>query len=428
MAPFNPGRNGSYMKSHLNTEELLQTAITAFRKAGAGLPEALDRLPTPIYVTDAEGVLTHYNCACVPFAGRTPRVGEDKWCVTWELYTEDGRRLPHDQCPMAVAIHERRAVRGGEAIALRPDGTRVLFQPSPTPLFDEHGHFLGAINLLRELTDRNRAPSLWAEAARCRRLAKSINNERALQALDALATDYEGKALAQDSRRGPAAKPAHETTNAILRGFEPEVLGLFARVSLNAGEMLVWANQPIQHAYFLESGLATVVMNAGSKNPEIAMFGKEGMAGHCVLLGVDPSPHTALMQVGGSALQISIEDLRHQMDLTPLLRERLLLFVNEISNQIAETSCANALHSVETRLARWLMMVTERIGSELNLTHEAIAGALGSRRASVTMAMHVLEGEKAIKSTRSRILVIDRAKLAEIVERGLTAAPLPKRQ
>ncbi|MDB5648746.1 MAG: hypothetical protein JWL62_266 [Hyphomicrobiales bacterium] len=183
------------MQTRLNTEELLQTAITALRKAGPGLPEALDQLPAPIYVTDAEGVLTYYNRACIPFSGRTPRVGEDKWCVTWELYTADGHRLPHDQCPMATAIHERRPVRGVEAIALRPDGTHVLFQPSPTPLYDTNGDFIGAINILAEIEGRKPARPLWTEAARYRRLAKSISDERAAEDMDALAATYESRAL-----------------------------------------------------------------------------------------------------------------------------------------------------------------------------------------------------------------------------------------
>jgi PAS domain S-box-containing protein len=420
---------GTKMHAQLDVEGLMHTAVKLAQNARNRLPEAFDELPTPGYVTDAEGVLTYYNRACILFSGRTPRVGEDKWCVTWELYTADGHRLPHDECPMATAIHERRPVRGVEAIALRPDGTHVLFQPSPTPLYDKDGDFIGAINILVDIGDRKPARPLWTEAARYRRLAKSILDERAAEDMDALATAYESGALNLARDPTPEVSPGQQCTNEILKvvaGDRLDFLKLFTRVSLNAGEILVWANQPIQHAYFLESGLATVVMSAGSKHPEIAMFGKEGMAGHCVLLGVDRSPHTVSMQVGGCALQISIEDLRHQMDLTPLLRERLLLFVNEFSNQIAETCCANALHSVENRLARWLLMVTERMGPELNLTHAAIAGALGSRRAGVTMAMHELEGEKAIKSTRSRIVVIDRAKLAEIAERGSTAALHPK--
>jgi hypothetical protein len=87
----------------------------------------------PIYVTSRDGVITHFNHACVAFAGRTPRVGHDSWRVTWKLYTEAGQFLPHDQCPMAVAIQQRHSVRGSEAIAERPDGTRVNFLPTPRP-------------------------------------------------------------------------------------------------------------------------------------------------------------------------------------------------------------------------------------------------------------------------------------------------------
>ena len=72
-------------------------------------PSALDELPAPIYVTDADGVISYYNPACIAFAGRVPALGQDRWCVTWKLYTEDGAFLPHDKCPMADAI-ELRAV------------------------------------------------------------------------------------------------------------------------------------------------------------------------------------------------------------------------------------------------------------------------------------------------------------------------------
>jgi two-component sensor histidine kinase len=77
--------------------------------------------------------------------------------VTWRLYQPDGTLLPHDRCPMAVAIREQREVRGAEAVAARPDGTRVPFIPFPTPLRDEHGTMVGAVNMLVDITDRKRA-------------------------------------------------------------------------------------------------------------------------------------------------------------------------------------------------------------------------------------------------------------------------------
>src|SRR4051794_12279007 len=104
---------------------LIEVAASAIRSSPNAFPEVLDELVAPIYLTDAEGTLTYFNNACVNFAGRTPRVGTDKWCVSWKIYTTDGEYLPHDACPMAVAMREQRSVRGVEAIAERPDGTRI---------------------------------------------------------------------------------------------------------------------------------------------------------------------------------------------------------------------------------------------------------------------------------------------------------------
>jgi PAS domain S-box-containing protein len=119
--------------------------------------DILDALPAAIYTTDAEGRITHFNPACVEFSGRTPVLGTDSWCVTWKLYNPDGSPLPHDECPMAVSLKEGRAVRGAEAIAERPDGTRLWFTPYPTPLKDSSGKVIGAINMLVDITDRKLA-------------------------------------------------------------------------------------------------------------------------------------------------------------------------------------------------------------------------------------------------------------------------------
>ena len=122
-----------------------------------GYRELLELLPSAVYTTDAEGRITFYNKAAVELSGRTPALGTDRWCVTWRLYHPDGSPLPHDQCPMAVALKEKRPVRGYEAVAERPDGTRVPFIAYPTPRFDEDGELTGAINMLVDVSDRKRA-------------------------------------------------------------------------------------------------------------------------------------------------------------------------------------------------------------------------------------------------------------------------------
>jgi PAS domain S-box-containing protein len=170
-------------------EDMLHTALSAM-ESGNGAAAVLDRLPAPAYMTDAEGRVTKWNQACVDFAGREPQLGTDRWCVTWQLYTMTGERLPHDECPMAVAIKEQRLVRNEIAIARRPDGSRVAFRPYPTPLFGKNGELTGAINLLIDISDEQ-CGSLLEQAARCRRLARSTNDVQTSDILRNMANSYE---------------------------------------------------------------------------------------------------------------------------------------------------------------------------------------------------------------------------------------------
>src|SRR5256885_698965 len=125
----------------------------------------IDALPAAIYTTDAEGRLTHFNPAAVEFSGRTPELTTDQWCVSWKLYYPDGRPMPHEECPMAIALKEGRIIQGAEAIAERPDGTRRWFTPYPTPIRDGQGRIIGGINMLLDITDRKRAENAMAHFA-----------------------------------------------------------------------------------------------------------------------------------------------------------------------------------------------------------------------------------------------------------------------
>ena len=126
------------------------TAETRFRAL-------LDALPAAIYVTDAAGRITYYNQAAADLVGREPQLGTDEWCVSWRLYSPDGRPMRHDECPMAVALKEDRAIRGEQAILERPDGTRIPFAPYPTPLRDASGKLIGAVNMLVDISERQAA-------------------------------------------------------------------------------------------------------------------------------------------------------------------------------------------------------------------------------------------------------------------------------
>jgi PAS domain-containing protein len=136
-------------------ERLVEEHERALGKGERSARDLIEALPAAIYTTNAEGQITFYNQAAVAFAGRRPTLGHDRWCVTWRLYSQDGTSLPHDQCPMAIALKENRPVRGVEAVAERPDGTRVSFVPFPTPLRDASGALVGGVNMLLETAHRS---------------------------------------------------------------------------------------------------------------------------------------------------------------------------------------------------------------------------------------------------------------------------------
>ena len=134
-------------------------AEAALRESERRLRELIAALPAAIYTTDAEGTITYFNEAAVELSGYRPTIGVDKWCVSWKLYWPDGTPLPHDQCPMAITLKEGRAVRNVEAVAERPDGSRVPFIPFPTPLRDAAGKVVGGINMLVDISERKQSES-----------------------------------------------------------------------------------------------------------------------------------------------------------------------------------------------------------------------------------------------------------------------------
>jgi PAS domain S-box-containing protein len=120
----------------------------------------LDSLPVAVYATDPLGRITYFNDAAVSLWSQRPEIGRSEWCGSWKLFRPDGRVLRHDECSMALAVRERRVIRGTEAVAERPDGSRVSFTSHPTPLFDDEGRFVGAASMLVDISDRRKADEL----------------------------------------------------------------------------------------------------------------------------------------------------------------------------------------------------------------------------------------------------------------------------
>ncbi|MEO6023865.1 MAG: PAS domain-containing protein [Burkholderiales bacterium] len=193
---------------------MVERALAVLRPCDPMLYAELEDLPAPVYVTDADGIVVYFNTACIQFAGRAPIIGEDRWCVTWKLFTDNGEFLPHERCPMADAIVRKQPIRGVMAVAERPDGTKVDFMPFPTPFYDEDRNFRGAVNVLIDITDQRQAALLRAQAQRCARLSKNVTNEELGKTLIGLAHDYEAKALSLESRNRQT-KGVRERSSAV---------------------------------------------------------------------------------------------------------------------------------------------------------------------------------------------------------------------
>ena len=147
----------------------------------------LDAIPFAVYATDADGRITYFNEAAVEMWANRPKLGVDLWCGSWRLYWPDGRPLPHDQCPMAVTLKEGRPVRGVEAIAERPDGTRFLFMPYPTPLRDGSGRLVGAVNVLIDISDQRRTE---ADSTRLAAIVSSSDDAIVSKTFDGVITSW----------------------------------------------------------------------------------------------------------------------------------------------------------------------------------------------------------------------------------------------
>jgi PAS domain S-box-containing protein len=124
----------------------------------------LDSLGVAVYVTDTAGRITYFNEAAAELWGRRPMLGDARFCGSWRLFWPDGRPKRHDECPMAVAVREQRAVHGGEAVAERPDGARVPFAAYPTPLRDSMGQVVGALNVLVDISGRKATEAALADS------------------------------------------------------------------------------------------------------------------------------------------------------------------------------------------------------------------------------------------------------------------------
>lgn len=209
------------------------------------------------------------------------------------------------------------------------------------------------------------------------------------------------------------------TRNRLLSFLEPADFARLephlAPVQLRLRDVLIGENAEIDHVFFVESGIVSILAPGEDRHVEVGMIGPEGVAGLSVLLGTGRSPNVLMVQAEGKALRLPAEVLRAAFDERETMRLTLLRYLHCLILQTARTAYANARLGIEARLARWILMTQDRLGTDdLPLTHELLSMMLGTRRSSVTTATHILEGNGLIKARRAHIEVRNRRKLEDL--------------
>ena len=174
-------------------------------------------------------------------------------------------------------------------------------------------------------------------------------------------------------------------------------------------------NQPVSHVHFLEEGVVSVVATSpDGQRAEAGLIGREGFVHPALALGSDRTPQLIQVQMGGRGHRVAYDAFVELVADSATLRAILLLYTQTFIVQSSFTSLANAVHSVDERLARWLLMVHDRSNSDdLQLTHGFMSIMLSVRRPSVTTAIHALAGNGFIDADRGFITIRNRAALEE---------------
>jgi CRP-like cAMP-binding protein len=184
-------------------------------------------------------------------------------------------------------------------------------------------------------------------------------------------------------------------------------------VQLIYGQILYEPNDQIRHVYFPLDCLASLLTAVDNdRSLEVGMVGNEGMVGMPVVLGIGVSAVRALVQGSGTALRMTAARFRLEFKKNVALQRALFRYTHLLMAQVSQTAACNRFHNAEARLARWLLMTSDRLHlNEFRLTHEFLSHMLGVRRVGVTKAAGALERRKLIIYSRGHIRILDRKRL-----------------
>lgn len=233
-----------------------------------------------------------------------------------------------------------------------------------------------------------------------------------------MAADYEPAAPQPVAGAERSPTEASRQMNRLLASLTPADLALLTPhlepTRFTIGDAIIRAGDRIETICFLESGIGGVLdALEGDRRYAVGLIGAEGYIGWPLLLGDDRSPYDVVMRAeNGHALRLPADAFLAAVDASATLGAACRRFAQAFMTQMGRTIVSALAHSIEQRMARWILMYHDRVrGDDIWMTHEEFRLMLGVRRSSVTDALHRLEEDRAIRSLRGQVIVRDRARL-----------------
>ncbi|PYX45042.1 MAG: Crp/Fnr family transcriptional regulator [Acidobacteria bacterium] len=224
----------------------------------------------------------------------------------------------------------------------------------------------------------------------------------------------QGQPLRRGERTNPEGKPVG---NAILLSISSSEFDVIRPhldyVSLPQRTSLYEANRKLEAAYFLNSGMISLVFTTrAGESVEVGVVGSEGFTPTPMVAGFTRSPHRAVMQIGGEGFRVSAETMEKVLPSNPGLQTLLHRYAAAHGMQVAQTAGCNRLHDLQQRLCRWLLLTQDRVGTGLlRITHDFLAMMLGTDRPSVSLAAGILQRKRIIQYEHGSVRILNRKKL-----------------
>ena len=210
------------------------------------------------------------------------------------------------------------------------------------------------------------------------------------------------------------ATQSRKYKNRILASLPPREISRLAPhlspVSLPIRKSLLDPDEEITYAYFLESGMASVVVEMSNGNTvETGITGNDGVVGFSFMLGIKNTLTRTFIQIAGAGYRIKAERLKEEFEKSATLRKQVNLYIQAYLVLTSQTAACNRLHDIAQRLARWLLMCRDRMDSDtFSITHEFLGHMLGTPRSTVSLAAGILHKAGLVDYSRGQVRIRDR--------------------